>query len=65
MTNWALYRYRTFPEIGLAYQNIEKHRFALLRFLLSLSNDIAQSALVLTTNQVALTTVTIGHHMVI
>lgn len=63
--NWALYGYRTFPEIGLPYQNIEKHSFALLRFLLRLSNDIAQFALVLTPNQVALPTVTIGHDVVV
>lgn len=65
MLNWTLYRYRTFPEIGLPYQNIKKHSFALLRFLLSLSNYIAQFALILTPNQVALTTVTISHNMVI
>lgn len=65
MMKWPLYRDGAFPEVGLPYQDIEKHSLALLRLLLSLSNDIAQFALVLAPHQVALTTVAIGHDVVI
>lgn len=60
-----LYRDGAFSKVGLPYENIEEYSFTLVAFPLCLPDDVTETVLVLASHEVALTSITISHDMII